>query len=1112
MSIRGNHIRLPWPYLIACALLLRGALPLGAQQSILKFDRISSEHGLSDNYVNCMLQDRQGLIWFGTRDGLNRYDGYTFTIYRPDIRDSTSISDGGIECMIEDRKGKLWLGTRDGGLNRFDRATGRSVKFIHDPADPTSITAGPITSICEQGEYIWIISEGPGARPSGGPGARLCRPDTARLCRLDTKTGRSVRYHHSPSDPSSLSSNAVTGVVCDRFGTLWVGTGDAGLNRLDPASGGFVNGNSDPLYAKSSTGAIFRLRAGADGRLWLWSYGTLRWLDVTGANGAVARGARIGSIDQSRTGRIYALLRDRSGTLWVGGGNGGAGIMKQGEKGLTYAVHNAYDPYSLGSNRIFCIIEDRSGNIWLGTDKGASKFNHRNWHPRYYQYDPFDSNNISRSVVRSIIRDRSGNLWTATESDGVGRLAPTGEITRYRPIEGDPTSLNDFTANVIVEDSRGEIWVGTNAGLGRLDAKSGRFRRYIQGARDGRFLPGSNVWSVLEDRRGQLWVGTFDGLCTIDRETHRVTYHLSTGGPEGPIANRILCMYEDRCGNIWTGTEKGLSVRYRASGAWRHYERSTADTSGLGNNRVWYIHEDRDGIFWLATSGGGVNCFDPGTGRFTHYTEREGLASNMACGILEDDRGRIWVSTSKGLSMLDRSMRDSSGRIPKIRNYALQDGFYVHEFHFKSCFKDRQGYFYFGGTNGVITFHPDSLADNRHVPNVMLTSFKVFNRETILSVSGSANVSGSAAEIRLPHDSNFFSFSFAALDFTNSRRNQYRYRLEGVDDIWREADGEHPRADYTNVPPGRYTFRVRGSNSDGTWNKSGVSIGVNIEPAYWQTLWFKGSMGLLAAAALATAVMARIRRIRRQGVLERKMVEYQLKALRAQMSPHFISNSLNSILLFMLDHDVDAAHRYLTKFARLMRSTLEHSKSEAVPLAEELEALECYLQLEALRLDNSFTYSIELAPGIDVEEIMIPPMLIQPYAENAIKHGLKPARAGGKLSICIRLDSESIVCSVTDNGVGRGRAVSGATSPAASAAGNSAGNGGHRSRGMSVTRERLEVLSSLSRERYGLEVVDLTGESGAPMGTQVNIRIPISLHLNQSDIDTGPIHDTRNYR
>lgn len=1045
---------------LLCVLLpLFCALPLRAQQSILKFDRISSEQGLSDNYVICMLQDRQGLIWFGTRDGLNRYDGTVFTTYRPDLHDPGSISDGGVECLMEDREGRLWMGTRDGGLDRFERASGRFVHFLHNPADPGTITAGPITSICEQGGYVWITTGGP----------------DLKLCRLDKVTGRAIRYRHSPEDISSISSDRVSGVVCDRFGTLWVGTEDAGLNRFDPASGGFINGYRNRLYAASSTGEITRLSADAAGTLWFWSGNQVRWLDHPSED-AGDRAATTGSMTGLRITRIYALHRDLSGRIWVGGANGGVGVMRAGEKEVLYAVHNGYDPYSLGSDRIYCIMEDRSGNIWLGTDNGVSKFNRCNWHVQYYQHDPLDSGGISAGVVRNILKDRDGDLWFAMQGGGVNRIAPSnGAITRYLSDPHNPSSLNDNTVNVIIQDADGDLWFGTNAGLARFDRKRGAFRRYHCGS-PGMERPGQdNVWSLLVDRKGTLWIGTFGGLYSLDRTTNRVSPHPLSGAGSRET-DRILCLYEDRGGTIWAGTDNGLRVLERATGSWRHYLHAPGDTFSLGNNRVWYIHEDRDGIFWLATSGGGMNRFDPRLGRFDHYTEKEGLAGNIACGIMEDDRGRLWVSTTKGLSVFDRSTR-------RFRTYALQDGFYVHEFHFKSCFEDNRGYFYFGGADGVIAFHPDSIDYNHQVPGVMLTSVKVFDHERIVDATG-----WGGAEIRFDHDSNFFSFKFAALDFTNARRNQYRYRLEGLDDRWRETDGEHPYADYTDVPPGRYTFHLLGSNSDGVWNERGVSVSVNVQPAYWQTWWFAGLVIFLVGALIAAAVMMRIRGIRHRGMLERKLVEYQLKALRAQMNPHFIFNSLNSILLFMLEHDTDAAHLYLTKFSRLMRSTLEHSKNESVPLAEELSALRCYLDLETLRLDNRFIYSIDVAPEVNIDDVMIPPMLIQPYAENAIQHGLK--RSGGILTIDIRRESEWILCSVTDNGVGRGEGTRG-------------GGSSHRSRGMSVTKERLEVLSSLNREHYGLEVVDLTGETGLPLGTRVNIRIPISVHFHQAEFTMG---------
>ncbi len=1034
--------------MLLLALLFPGTLP--AQQNLLKFDRLTSEQGLSDNFVLCMMQDSQGLIWFGTRDGLNRYDGYGFTVYRPIPNDPRSLSDGGIERIIEDRRGRIWVGTQNGDLNRFDRATGTFLRFVHDPHDPSSIPGGTITSFCEQGDYIWITTAGTGTR----------------LCKIDTRTGEIIRYPHSPDDPGSISSSRTSWVTADRSGRVWVATDDAGLNLFDPATGRFINGRSVAAYAFAATGPISRMHADIDGTLWLWNQAK-----VVSFNPATGRAEQGEMLEQYaggvQMGIIYAIHHDRQGLIWLGGSNGGTGIISPGDGNVLHIRQNDYDPYSISSNRVYCMMEDRAGNIWLGTDNGVSKFNRRNWQPRYYQHDPLNPASISHKVVRNIIKDRHGDLWIATEIGGVNRISgTTGAATRYPYYPERPWDPVDQTANVLYEDSAGYIWAGRNSGLARIDPRTGRFRPYLLVPPDGQTRMSYRVWSILDDRNGSLWIGTFGGLFKLHGPSGQFTYYPS--GAQGPASNVILSLYRDTTGDLWVGTEKGLSRLDSKSGIWRHYRHDSNDGSSTGSDRVWYIHKDRDGIFWLATSGGGLNRLDPGTGKFRHFTEQDGLANNIVCGILEDDRGRLWISTTRGISVFDRTTE-------KFRNYGLQDGFYVQEFHFKSCYKDERGYFYFGGYNGVITFHPDSIGNNLHPPDIILTSFKVFNNDRTLDMIGT-----SGREIRLAYDSNFFSFGFAALDFTNSRRNQYRYRLEGFDNQWRETDGRHPRAEYTNVPPGRYTFRVQGSNSDGIWNGKGISTTVEIEPAYWQTWWFRTLAILAAGGTVAAVVAGRIRGIRRRGDLERKMVEYQLKALRAQMNPHFIFNSLNSILLFMLDHDTDAAHLYLTKFSRLMRSTLEHSNSESIPLAEELEALKFYLDLEALRMDNSFTYSITMAPDILPDEVMIPPMLIQPYAENAIMHGLKRREPGGHLAIDIRLETEWILCSVTDNGIGREQA----------AALSRNHQRRHRSRGMQVTRERLEILGSLSRQSYRLEVIDLNDDKGTPLGTRVEIRIP----------------------
>jgi signal transduction histidine kinase len=500
------------------------------------------------------------------------------------------------------------------------------------------------------------------------------------------------------------------------------------------------------------------------------------------------------------------------------------------------------------------------------------------------------------------------------------------------------------------------------------------------------------------------------------------------------------------------------------------YRNRQDDPGSLSSDRVWFVMQSRDGAIWAATSNGGVNRLMVRENRFVRYTEANGLGNNMVCGILEDDRGRLWISTNNGISRLD----PPTGR---IKNFNVGDGLPIYEFHFKACGRDRFGTMYFGGNNGVLYFHPDSIQENRFVPPVALTSFHLYDLVPQLDTLIEAK-----RLITLEHDQNSFSFEFASLDFTNPLRNRFRYRLEGFDRAWRTSDSLRHYASYTNVPPGSYVFRVVASNSDGVWNTRGTSLMVTIEPAFWQTSWFRVLTVLLLTAAVVTVIGLRIRVVQRKAELERKLVGSQLRALQAQMNPHFIFNSLNAILHFVTTHDASSAHKYLSKFSKLIRSILDASRRDTMTLAEELDALRLYLDLEALRFDELFDYTIEIDPSIETEHIEIPPMLIQPYVENAINHGLRYRSRRGQLMIRMRQIDGRIVCSVIDNGIGRKRSKEMKTRYSSP----------FKSVGMQVTQERLEILNAMHGSRFGVSVTDLLDEHDDPAGTQVDISIPVN--------------------
>ncbi len=1043
MTLRSCHA-LPVLLLLPVLMAVSGTSLL-CQRNTLKFDNFTMQQGLSDNYLLCILQDRFGFLWFGTRDGLNRYDGNHCIIYRHDINDPGSLSDGSINSILEDRDGTIWIGTHAGGLNRFDRRSESFVRIRHDPRDPESIPDGIISMICEDDAgSLWIVVEG----AAGG------------LCRLDKKTGRFARYYHNPSDRRSLSSNRVTSVCRDSSGRIWIGTADKGLNRYDRSGDDFINDATDPLYGAGRTGTIASIHADARGGLWLRSLHHILRMDM--ASGTLINyTAEFPAFRGLASDLISSLFIDRSDLLWVSTVFGGLHVFNLATGARTDAVYNPADRQSIGSNQVRVIAEDRSGNIWIGTDNGVARFNPRSWNLRYIQHDPLAATSLSGKIVRSIWKEPSGDLWAGTEARGLNRVdAASGRIVRYTGLYGEGAHSN---INVLYQGRSGELWIGSSRGLHRYNPRSKSFSRYPA-------ITDGNIWAILESRDGTLWVGSFYGLSRIDPGTGRsVRYRHRPGDGSGIGDNKIFALHEDRNGIIWIGTDNGLDRFDRCTGRFTHYAHDPGDAASLSNNRIWYIHEDAGRYLWIGTSGGGVNRFDPATGRALRFTEKDGLASNTVCGILEDERGRLWISTNNGISRLDPHTR-------QFRNYSARDGFYISQFHFKACFRDTAGYLYFGGTDGILSFHPDSLQDNLSVPALALTSFKVLDRELALDSSITMK-----REIRLDHTRNFFTIEFAALDFTNPKRNRYSYRLEDFDTQWRSTDGERPYAEYTNVPPGRYLFRLRGSNSDGVWNGEAITVAVVIEPAYWQTWWFRAALVSLLAALVSVLVMLRIRNMQRKGELRQLLVEYQLQALRAQMNPHFIFNALNSILHFIARHDSEAAQHYLSRFAKLIRLTLEHSKSHLIPLADDLESLRFYVELEQIRFEKKFAYEFSIGPGIDPYDIEVPPMLIQPYVENAIKHGLAYKGEAGTLAVMVSRHGAHVLCSVIDDGVGRKRSEELKTGIARR----------HRSQGMEATKKRLEALEASYGGKFQVEVIDLSDTSGNAAGTRVDIYIPM---------------------
>ncbi len=842
-----KRFRLPALPGLALLLMLYGGAK--AQYNTASFDHLSVEDGLSQSEVRSIYQDRKGFIWFGTVDGLNRYDGYSFQHFKHDPFDTTSLSNNEVVSLCEDRNGNLWVGTVS-GLSRLDQVTGRFSRYNQLAPKLTGTGKGAnnlfVNDIVEdRAGSLWVATWG----------------GLKRLIPVKGKDGQmhfDVRhYRHDSTDIGSLTHNGVLSLYLDGEGTVWVGTRN-GLNRVhipNPAAApagqqvSFVNARNDknPIY-HSAQPIIRKIAGDRFGTLWL---GTNK--GVTRVNPARQTVQEITcqhhKPDPDTDEVTMDLLMDKQNDLWIATQtNGVCKFTIEDEASVARMVHYKEEPFSgkgLKSNLIYSLYESNDPYediVWIGTrGAGVHKYSRaKNTFTLWSRLTNLDKSSALNATF-AISTDRHGLLWIGTVKGLVSINRRDLTVKHYLNDPADPGSLsNDFICS-IYEDRRGNLWVGTIDGLNRLDRQTGRFRRYDLGG-GGQPVRASerNVKVMYEDRSGAFWLGTMYDLKRFDPATGRTeSYHYDPGNPHSLHEHYVTSLAEDRDGNLWVGTRYGLNRLDRKTGRFTHYQHESNNPKSLISSAVWDLLRDNQGNLWVCTDKGmNKMVLVDGQPQFVHFTEKTGLSNNFIYGAVQDDQGYLWMSTNLGLARLD----PATGF---VKNYDVGDGLPNNEFNEGAYHRSKDGELFFGGNNGVVSFRPAHMHRNQHVPNVALSSFKVSERplniDSILATSG---------QVHLRYWENFFSFEFVALDYTNPRKNQYAYQLEGINEEWVFSGNRH-YANFTNVPPGAYVFRVKGSNSDGVWNEDqATTIRIVIDPPFWRTWWFYLAMaGLLVGVA-----------------------------------------------------------------------------------------------------------------------------------------------------------------------------------------------------------------------------------------------------------------------
>lgn len=1019
------------------------------------FNVITSENpmlqkGLSANTVYCVLQDHYGYMWFGTWDGLNKYDGYNFTTYNR----KDGLSNETINTLLETEDGNLWIGT-DEGLNYLDRDTDRFTSFYHNPDDSTTINSNKINFLYQDnpGHIIVCTDKGistfcikdfkaqhlfnrePDRRRSPGNHINYYLKTDEKtawiatnfgLVEYNIRTKETRRHLHRPGDSTSLSSNYVRVVHIDNNGQIWVGT-ENGLNLLNPDRRTFKVFRHDPQNLNSlSHNFVERLFEDSFGNFWIATDGGgLHLMDINTLKISSIE-MQINRMEATPTERIYSIYQDSQKNVWFGTFNGVYIIDRFKPKFRLFTAHNE-NPTALHNNIIWTFLELSPTEIWTGTERGIAIFDPtKNTFSKLSERKP-EMKQLANIRVRSLLRDNKENIWIGTRDRGVFKLhLPSEEIIQFQQVVYDKNSLSDNYVMVLFDDGKDHVWVGTENGLNFIHKQTNAITTILHNPEVENTISNNSINDIYRDSRGEIWVATLNGLNLFNEKTGGFKAFNSTAGPG-----------------------------------------ATAST-----NRLFCLFEDTDNNFWMGTRGGGLVLFDRNNYTFKAYTVGQGLPNNLVYNILEDNKNNLWLSTNRGIAMFDKKME-------LFVNYDVTDGLQSNEFNAKAALKTNNGQLLFGGLRGFNIFDPEAIQMNTSRPEILVTTFKKFNRP----MAGQL-VSGDT--IILQFDENFFSFEFSALDYTNALRSKYAYQLENHSQDWTYVDGRRNFAEYTNVLPGTYKFRVIGANNNGIWNYEGVTVHIIVKAPWHQTTFFRIIAALAFLFLLWFFISTIIHRGKRKNEMEKKVlqIEKQLfdirqRALRLQMNPHFIFNSLNSVQSFILSKDIDLAVNYLSKFSQLMRLILANSQESTIPLSDEIDALKHYLEIEKLRFDNKFDYTIQIAPEVDEDFTGVPPMIIQPYVENAIIHGLVHKPGKGRIEIKIEAAPNGIRCTISDNGIGREKAkeikkTNGLNTP---------------SKGMLITQKRLEITNRDHANKNSVKITDLKNADGTPAGTRVQLFI-----------------------
>ena len=887
-----------------CIFLISFFTSISAQEQNLHFHRLSVEDGLPQNSVNCITQDRHGFMWFGTQDGLARYDGYDFKTYRNEPGNPNSLSNNYIWDIHEDTLGILWICSFGGGLTRFDPATETFTHFKREDGNNQSLSNNNTFKSLRVGNDLWV-----------------CTNDG--VSRLNTKTGQVTRYANKPGKGEGHAGNYTGSMAYEKPGILWVGS-DEGLIRFN------LQKDTYEIFPETPFGKNISLKAIRDLRMSgvsLLISATTHFLKLDFESGDCK--VLMNSSDLSTSERV-GLIRNypsSNGGFWIGTGNGLVFLDMETGEHRRYRSESPQDRGSLPHNAIHSIFRSADGILWIGTQNGLGILYHEKSQFSLIRNIPGKNNTLSSNNIKGIVEDGDGLVWIATV-DGLNAWdRTTGNFTVFENRAGDDGSLSsDYILSLLIDENEA-LWIGTRSGgVNKLMTRPGK---PLSASAFQRYGPARTTVQHMMDDGSYLWLGTSGhGLIRMKKNSGEMLQFHGPADGNHPSHPYVFYLLRDSFQNFWLGTATGgLNLFDETSGRFLYILNENSNPNSLSNNLVLCIFEDSMNRLWVGTAAG-LNRFKPPLQKdifgmldtlhdpdkaalFQNYGRYHGLPNEVIYGIQEDESGFLWLSTNDGLVKFD----PDAGKA--VKTYDVMDGLQSNEHNQNAFFTNEKGEMYFGGVGGLNVFHPASISGNSFEPPVVITDIKLFNTPVPIVSAVSDNdatfaldaVSHMVAQLELSYHHDVISFDFAALSYINPDKNTYRYKLEGFDKDWIDAS-EIRSATYTNLDPGKYTLRIRAANNDGLWNEKGTALELSVSPAPWRTWWAYLMYIALAGLALYYFVRQRIylatRELQMQQKIERAKSE-ERAIFRKQSAQDFHDEAGNKITRINLYNELARA-------------------------------------------------------------------------------------------------------------------------------------------------------------------------------------------------------------